>query len=408
MQRFSRGLLAQCKLNNKLSAFTLNNVKLQQTRNFSSLKQNLDKISASAVSFKDKFVEKRYKLDRAILASLFPVASCATETPVDPAVVSDATAAGNAVAEALAYTPPSTWSKAGFILDKPIWIIEYLHHSLDLPLWASIIGLGLLIRTATAPVAMKQQFASIRMALIQPEIQRLTEAMKRAPPGSLAVKEIQQKVFDVYNKHDVNPVKTIGYAFISFPFMVACFMGVRNMALDPDYHTRFLSGGFEPFLDLTVDAGWLIACVASLSNLAIFQINNIGQKASDFAPQQRLIMNIVKGVVVLSTPVLAQMPLAVMVYLLTNNVYTIFLNLLLRTDAMRRAFNMPTTEEVLSLKLKTQAIKAERASPVGLPADAPKTAYVLPTKQQTAAANATVTPPVNPGPRKKRFTNTKA
>jgi membrane protein insertase Oxa1/YidC/SpoIIIJ len=224
----------------------------------------------------------------------------------------------------------------------------------------------------------------MRLVAIQPQMKAIQAKLKGLNPGTLAHKEARAELKATMDKNGVSLFKTFGYTLITMPFMVVCFMSVRNMVFDPQFYAAMIQGGFSFMPDLKQDAGYAVASVAGLTNFLVFEANNRGEPISSLPQNQQMIRYGFRCAMLISAPCLAYFPFATSVYLVSNNCLSIANSILTRSDWFRRMNKLPTVKEVVEIRLKAQELSARTSSKVEPPANAPSTAYVLPTPRAKA------------------------
>jgi YidC/Oxa1 family membrane protein insertase len=88
-------------------------------------------------------------------------------------------------------------------------MIEQAHVMGDLPNWASIVAVTVGIRTLLLPLAMKTVSNGARMAVLKPEMQKLTDSFKDDPnSGDPRVNtQYQAELKNLFVEHKLNPLQ---------------------------------------------------------------------------------------------------------------------------------------------------------------------------------------------------------
>lgn len=89
--------------------------------------------------------------------------------------------------------------------------LDFLHLSLGLPWWASIVAGTLVFRALVFPIMIKGQVNSAKLAAIKPELERLqsnlTDMSNYQNPMMKA--QASQELQQLFQKHDCHPVKVL-------------------------------------------------------------------------------------------------------------------------------------------------------------------------------------------------------
>ncbi|HHW18996.1 MAG TPA: membrane protein insertase YidC [Firmicutes bacterium] len=101
-----------------------------------------------------------------------------------------------------------------YIVNGMIAVMDYIH-SVTSSWGLSIIGLTLLVRLVILPFTIMQARSSQKLALIQPETQRLQKKYKDDP------ERLNMEIMELYRKHKVNPASSCLLLVIQFPVLWA-------------------------------------------------------------------------------------------------------------------------------------------------------------------------------------------
>jgi YidC/Oxa1 family membrane protein insertase len=105
----------------------------------------------------------------------------AAATPLEPAqaqMVSLSVSEGAGVVAADLVGQLGNWPS-----DHALRLIELLHDVSGLPYWATIVASTLVLRSVLFPLTIVTAQNAARMTLMKPEMEAISERMKRVPPG---------------------------------------------------------------------------------------------------------------------------------------------------------------------------------------------------------------------------------
>ena len=151
--------------------------------------------------------------------------------------------------------------------------LDFVHTTLHIPWWVSIVGATVLIRLALFPLAVKMQVNAVKIANINPLAQVLhTQLVQAKASGDKkAEAELGMRILKLYQENDCHPLKMFIMPLAQMPVFVSFFMALRGMARLPveSMHT----GGILWFHDLTIPdptyALPLLACATFLCNIEV-------------------------------------------------------------------------------------------------------------------------------------------
>ncbi len=132
------------------------------------------------------------------------------------------------------------WGWPVALLSYPIaWIMGTIGGALgDSYVWG-IIFTTIIVRTIAWPIYAKQNSTSLKMSLIQPEMEKIQRKYaNRKDPESQ--QRMSQETMALYKKYKMNPFGCIFTMFMQFPIFMAMYECVRRIQL-----TRFVDGVVE-------------------------------------------------------------------------------------------------------------------------------------------------------------------
>jgi len=206
---------------------------------------------------------------------------------------------------------PSTASLSLFSPpDLVIRTVTAFHES-GLPWWGSIVLLTVLIRTAMLPLTIASQVNATRMALAQPELEKLKERATQDP-------EVQRKVFEVYSRYGVSMKYMFAPLIVQFPLFISVFFGLRRLT---ELYPSMKEGGLLWFTDLTApDPTYSLPLLTAACLLTSIEM---GGEVKSAQVNSEVFKNVGRGVAILTVPLTMHFATGLFVYFLTTNVYTV-------------------------------------------------------------------------------------
>lgn len=110
-----------------------------------------------------------------------------------------------------------------YVINGMIAIMDFIH-SVTSSWGLSIIGLTLLVRLVILPFTIMQARSSQKLALIQPEQQRLQKKYKNDP------ERLNMEIMELYRRHKVNPASSCLLLVVQFPVLWAV---IRSLEAHP-------------------------------------------------------------------------------------------------------------------------------------------------------------------------------
>lgn len=168
-----------------------------------------------------RFFKDKKKL---ILLSLFAIvflAGCSNYMGSD----------GSVLPEKIIYLS-STWGEAfasgwfdGLFVFPIAWLINFVAQFSDAGI--AIVVVTLLINFVTSAFTMKQQVATQRMQMMQPELTKVQDKYKGKTDDRSRMAQANE-MQALYKKYDVNPFASILTLFIQFPIILAVYQAVMR------------------------------------------------------------------------------------------------------------------------------------------------------------------------------------
>ncbi|MDE6242183.1 MAG: YidC/Oxa1 family membrane protein insertase [Anaeroplasmataceae bacterium] len=121
------------------------------------------------------------------------------------------------------------WGWPVSILSWPIaWICSHIGKGLGNSFFWGILFTTLIVRTLAWPIYSKQNSMSLKMTLMQPEMNRIQRKYgNRKDPQSQ--QQMQMEMMKLYKKYKMNPLGCILPMFIQFPIFMAMYEVVRRI-----------------------------------------------------------------------------------------------------------------------------------------------------------------------------------
>lgn len=126
------------------------------------------------------------------------------------------------------------------ILSYPVaWLMHGIGKVCGNSYALGLIFTTLIVRTLAWPIYAKQNSASVKMQLIQPEMEKIQRKYAgRQDPESQ--RRMQAETMALYRKYKLNPIGCVATMFLQFPIFMGMYEAVRRINL---YTTKTLDGG---------------------------------------------------------------------------------------------------------------------------------------------------------------------
>ncbi|KAK8849683.1 hypothetical protein IAR55_005018 [Kwoniella newhampshirensis] len=223
--------------------------------------------------------------------------------------------------------------------------IVAIHTYGGLPWWATIASITVAIRLALAPLLVKSQKHNVRLAAVNPQIQGLMEKAQeaRAKNDLHAQTVVGQAMRQLMKENNVNPARALILPVIQLPIFFTFFTIIRGLTNLP--LPQLKEGGIGWLTDLTMADPYYILPLTSLlfTNLVFrFGADGVGSDAKAGSPQRMAHMrNFIQLTTLLSLPVVAYFPAAILFYWTFSSGFTLLQSLLLRQHVVKRMLGIP-------------------------------------------------------------------
>lgn len=200
----------------------------------------------------------------------------------------------------------SSWPNVHYAQQMLDWVVE----TTGLPWWATIAVVTVSIRVAVFPIVVKGQANAIRLANINPEMQRhmadITSAKKEG--NMLVLSEATQKVQKLMKDNNCNPLKSFITPLVQAPLFMTLFFALKGLA--GAGLASMQTGGLLWFKDISIaDPTAILPVVAAGLTLATLETGaEMGAGLGPKTQQQIVMRNVLRGICVIMIPVTWSLP----------------------------------------------------------------------------------------------------
>jgi len=196
----------------------------------------------------------------------------------------------------------------GPLNDIEEWVLETLH-SIGLGWGLAIVGLTLLIRTATLPLIMRTFRAQREMRRHAPELKKLREEHKDDP------KKLQQQTMAYYQEHKINPLTALAPLLIQIPVFISLYLLLRSDATSG----LFGDSGFLFIPDLTSKPHGAVL----FALVSVYLVSQVSSSAISTRAMKGTGRNIALALPVLFVTVIARFPAGLAIYSITASFWSL-------------------------------------------------------------------------------------
>jgi YidC/Oxa1 family membrane protein insertase len=225
--------------------------------------------------------------------------------------------------------------------------LQDFHTWSGLPWWVAIASSTIFVRTATFPLVRQQVLVSRKIAAAMPEISFLAQLlMSRLKTVPISNVEERMNLIGVFMKgvkacfvvHNVYVSEIFLYPMLNISVFVTFVYAVRDMVINGSLDLQLDSGGAFWFTDLSeMDKTFILPLYATfLSYMAI----DLGTARA----QGKLMMFIrdaLQTIVMLSLPMVTQLPAGVFCYWIPSSCYGIAQSQMLKSPKFQKIFGIP-------------------------------------------------------------------
>eukprot|EP00128_Syssomonas_multiformis_P014055 Colp12_sorted_trinity150504_noHs@13279 len=228
-----------------------------------------------------------------------------------------------------------SYTPAGLVRVMLEWVCATGH----MPWWLGIVGVTVAFRLATIKYTIKGMRNNAKMANIRPLMEKETELLNKYQRENDKYGQRMQaeKLKELFDKHDVHPLRAFVAPLIQAPVFMSFFFGLRGMAEAPVESMK--TGGLMWFSDLTaVDPYYALPTIMCLSFLLSIELGADGAGNQGQTKNAKLFLRVFSLVLI---PLTAKLPTAVLLQMMTNNLFTLSQLGLLKVPALRRVLDIP-------------------------------------------------------------------
>jgi YidC/Oxa1 family membrane protein insertase len=241
-----------------------------------------------------------------------------------------------------------------------IQLFEALHDTTMLPWSATLVAFVVLLRTATLPFVVSNLRNSLKMQAQAPLMADFQARMKTASTKEENL-AIRMKMIDTMRQSGASPWRPFLFILIQMPLFFTAFRA--QTLLIPLHADEMATAGMLWFTNLAyTDATFALPIISSAIMLLSMELGaeGVGEK------HRALFRNLMRGLAVITVPLLSFLPAGSLLFILAHNVYSLGWSLLMRVPAFRT---------LLGLSPIPPKITLATPSVVAAPAAAPKARF---------------------------------
>jgi len=235
--------------------------------------------------------------------------------------------------------PPRRNFSFGFVSDGVVSLLETVHTVSATPWWLTIAGTTVAVRLALSPVMVFTMRRSAAIQQAKPQMEEFQAEIKELMSlGQTEKAKAQQaKLMQFMREKGISPFQTLAGPLLQFPVFLSFFFGLRKLV---ENNTSLATGGLAWFTDLTtIDPTYVLPVLTASTMFLVMELgaeSGANQSQTITGPMK----NILRGLCVLSIPVTAQFPTALMCYWLPSNVYSLVFGGIMRLPVMKRKLKL--------------------------------------------------------------------
>jgi len=193
----------------------------------------------------------------------------------------------------------------------------------------AILLLTIVVRTLILPLTLKQYRSSKAMQAIQPEIEKIRKKHKDNP------QLVQQETMKLFQQHGVNPMAGCLPMIVQMPVFIALYNSISlNSAI---YGHKFL--GLQLGLNVKDQGVWLAYLLPVIAAITTFAQTKMMQSQQKTAMPGMQVMLLIFPVMIFVMAL--QFPVALPLYWIFSNLYTIVQNYFLYVRPSQRKESVP-------------------------------------------------------------------
>lgn len=247
-------------------------------------------------------------------------------------------------------------------------IFSSIHEITGLPYWATISVVCVLVRCCLLPLAAISYRTSLKLMAVKAQTETIKNRTKaiglnQGKYSSDATAHYSAEMNSLFRQQGIQSSTQFLSGLAQVPVFVFLWLTIRHMAM---YHSEQLSiGGMAWFTNLCVpDPFYILPVISTIVMWTNFETNFFFQ-ARDAAGQpmksmqrkaQTLMKVVFRGFCLVLPFFISSMQAAIIVYWITNGLFTTLQALLFRTDAFRKLFKIPLVSQLNAESAKQAAI----------------------------------------------------
>jgi YidC/Oxa1 family membrane protein insertase len=218
------------------------------------------------------------------------------------------------------------------------WMIDgltYIHQSVPLPWWATIIAVTVGIRVLLLPVVFRSIAHSTKLRKIQPELLQLRDYFSNVQ-DPVARQTYLLAVRDLMRKHEIKFWRGFALPLLQAPIFITMFLSLRHLANTvPSFH----HGGLLWFTDLAAaDPYFLFPALTSLTFLATLELGSDGISTDT---QGVIVRNLMRFMGIAMIPLTSGFPMAVHLYWTASNLFSLAQLSILKIPGLKQKLGIP-------------------------------------------------------------------
>lgn len=224
-----------------------------------------------------------------------------------------------------------------------IQLLESLHDVTGLPWWATLVGFVFVLRTALLPTMIANLRNGAKLHVIQPQLAELQANGKTATTKEEKM-ALRLRMIDVMKSAGYKSALPVQLALVQIPLFFTAFRA--QTVLIPLHADEMATGGMLWFTNLAyTDSTYALPILSSTIMLASMELG-----AEAIAEKHRaLFRGVMRGLAVVSVPLLAYLPAGSMLFILAHNVFSLGWSLLMRVPSFRRLCGLQPTPPAITI-----------------------------------------------------------
>ncbi|XP_043466173.1 mitochondrial inner membrane protein OXA1L-like [Leptopilina heterotoma] len=230
----------------------------------------------------------------------------------------------------------SYWTPVGCVQNT----LEFLHSTLEIPWWASIIALTVVVRLACFPLVIKAQKATAELSKYLPEILNIQDKITRARKAGdkEAVERYAIELHRAVNGKELIPFKPFVPSVIQGSLALSVFLALQGMAKVPLKSME--EGGIFWFTNLCVNDPYYILPLMSCATLTLLLKSSLNTMPMDKITKKLFIFVMPIGILFF----IKSFPASTLVYWVTTNSVTLLQHHVLKIPSVKNYYGLPSFE----------------------------------------------------------------